>query len=176
MASSGILSDRDRVELIRGEILEMSPIGTRHAACVMRLIALLSKKLSDRAVVNVQNPIELGNFSEPQPDIALLQPREDFYESAHPTASDIFLIIEVADTTAKCDREIKIPLYAENNIVEVWLVDINQQCVEVYRYPTSNGYRTVKAFGRGQTLSIQEFPNITITVDEILGIQSRCHC
>jgi Uma2 family endonuclease len=170
MVESGILKEDDRVELIRGEIVEMSPIGTKHAACVMRLIALLSKKLSDRAIVNVQNPIELNNFSEPQPDVTLLQPREDFYESSHPQASDIFLIIEVADTTVKYDREIKIPLYAEDNITEVWLIDLNQQCIEVYRNPTSNGYQNLQTFRQGQALSMQAFPDINLTANGILGI------
>jgi len=170
MADSGILTQSDRVELIRGEIIEMSPIGTRHAACVMRLIALFSKKLSDRAIVNIQNPVALDDTSELQPDVTLLQPRQDFYESAHPQASDIFLIVEVADTTAKCDREIKIPLYAQENITEVWLVEINQQGIEVYRDPTANGYQAVQKFRPGQTLSIQAFPDVNLTVNEILGI------
>jgi Uma2 family endonuclease len=112
----------------------------------------------------------LDDFSEPQPDIILVQPREDFYESAHPQASDVFLIVEVADTTIKYDREIKIPLYAENNVIEVWLVDINQQCIEVYRDPLSSGYQTVQKFGRGQTLAIQALSDVNLSVDEILGI------
>lgn len=170
MAESGILTEGDRVELIRGEIIEMSPIGTKHAACVRRLIALMSEKLDDRVLLDIQNPIVLDDFSEPQPDIILVQPREDFYESAHPQASDVFLIVEVADTTIKYDREIKIPLYAENNVIEVWLVDINQQCIEVYRDPLSSGYQTVQKFGRGQTLAIQALSDVNLSVDEILGI------
>jgi len=169
MAESGIISEDDRVELIRGEIIEMSPIGTRHSACVRRLNALLSERLRGRALVDTQNPVELDDNSEPQPDVVLLRLREDFYETAHPQPEDIFLIVEVADTTVKYDRQVKIPLYAEDNIAEVWLVDINGQCVEVYREPTPEGYRNVRKFERGQTLSIQAFPDVNITVNEILG-------
>lgn len=124
MAESGILTEDDRVELIRGEIVEMSPIGRRHAACVRRLVTLFSEKLRLRAIVDTQNPVELSDRSEPQPDVALLQPRPDFYEAGHPKAKDIFLLVEVADTTAETDRDVKIPLYAEDGISEVWLVDI----------------------------------------------------
>ncbi len=177
MAESGILTEDDRVELLRGEIIEMSPVGRRHAACVNRLVRLFTQRLGDslrdsfasRAILSPQNPVELDDFSEPQPDIALLQPRPDFYESGHPQPEDIFLIVEVADTTAKSDREVKIPLYAEDSIAEVWLVDINKQCIEVYRTPAPSGYQNVQKFQRGQTLSIQAFPDVAITVDEVLG-------
>ena len=169
MVESGILSENDRVELIRGEIVEMSPIGTRHAACVRRLDNFLSERLRGRALVDTQNPVELDDNSEPQPDVVLLRLREDLYETAHPQPEDIFLIVEVADTTVQYDRQVKIPLYAEDNIAEVWLVDINGQCVEVYREPTPDGYQNVRKFERGQTLSIQAFPDVNITVNEILG-------
>lgn len=177
MVLSGIISEDDRVELIRGEIVEMSPPSQQHAAYVRRLNILFSEKLRNfhchrfgsRALVDIQNSVELDDFSEPQPDIALLQPREDFYEAGHPQPGDIFLIVEVADTTLKYDRHVKIPLYAEENIVEVWLVNLNEQCVEVYREPTPNGYQTVQMFGEGQNLSIQAFSDVEITVDEVLG-------
>lgn len=169
MPEAGILKESERVELIRGEIVKMSPIGRFHAACVNRLNQLFSQKLGTRAIVAVQNPVELDDYSEPQPDIALLENRPDFYASGHPKPAEIFLIVEVADSTIKADRQIKIPLYAEDNIREVWLVDINEQCVEVYREPTPNGYRQVEKFQRGQNLSLQQFPDLNIQVDEILG-------
>ncbi len=169
MAESGILTEDDRVELLRGEIIEMSPVGRRRAACVNRLVRLFTQRLGEHAIVSPQNPVELDDSSEPQPDIALLQPRPDFYESGHPQPEDIFLIVEVADTTAKSDREVKIPLYAEDSIAEVWLVDINKQCIEVYRTLAPTGYQNVQKFQRGQTLSIQAFPDVAITVDEVLG-------
>jgi len=169
MAESGILTEDDRVELIRGEIVEMSPIGRRHAACVRRLAKLFSEKLSQRAIVDTQNPVELSDRSEPQPDVALLQPHPDFYEAGHPQPEDIFLLVEVADTTVETDRNVKIPLYAEGGISEVWLVNINEQCVEVYREPVTTGYQNVQKFQRGQTLSIEAFLDVDITVDKVLG-------
>ena len=169
MAESGILTEDDRVELIRGEIVEMSPIGRRHAACVRRLVKLFSEKLSQRAIVDTPNPVELSDRSEPQPDVTLLQPHLDFYEAGRPQPEDIFLLVEVADTTVETDRNVKIPLDAEGGISEVWLVDINEQCVEIYREPISTGYQNVQKSQRDQTLSIQAFPDIDITVDEVLG-------
>lgn len=168
MAESGILTEDDRVELIRGEIVEMSPIGRRHAACVRRLAKLFSE-LNQRAIVDTQNPVELSDRSEPQPDVTLLQPHPDFYEAGHPQPQDIFLLVEVADTTVETDRNVKISLYAESGISEVWLVDINEQCVEIYRDPLSTGYQNVQKFQRCQTLSIQAFPNINMAADEVLG-------
>ncbi|MEA5513497.1 Uma2 family endonuclease [Nodularia sp. UHCC 0506] len=169
MLESGILREDDRVELIRGEIIEMSPIGTKHAACVNRLVNLLVQLLGKRLIVAAQNPVLLNNQSEPQPDVALLKPRDDFYETAHPQPQDIFLLIEVADSTVMYDREEKIPLYAEANILEVWLVDINAQIVEVYQQPRAAGYQVMQKFTCGQTLSIKAFPDLNITINEIFG-------
>lgn len=169
MVEAGILTEDDRVELIRGEIVQMSPIGRRHAAHVRRLDTLLSEKLGRRALVDTQNPIELDDASQPQPDVALLQTRADFYESGHPQAEDILLIVEVADTTVETDRDVKIPLYAQQGISEVWLVDINGQCLEVYRQPSAEGYQERQKFYRGQTLFIQAFPDVEIAVADVLG-------
>ncbi|MCL1465853.1 Uma2 family endonuclease [Argonema galeatum] len=169
MVDAGILTEDDRVELIRGEIVEMTSIGRRHAAGVNRLVRLFTQLLGDNIILSPQNPVELDEGSEPQPDVALLQPRPDFYESGHPQIQDIILLIEVADTTVESDRNVKIPLYAENGIVEAWLVDINEQCVEVYRSPSPTGYQNVQRFVRGESLSILAFPDINITVDDVLG-------
>ncbi|MCC5631123.1 Uma2 family endonuclease [Nostoc sphaeroides CHAB 2801] len=169
MLESGILTEDDRVELIRGEIIEMSPIGTKHAACVNRLINLLVQLLGKRVIVAAQNPVALNNNSQPQPDVALLKPRDDFYATAHPQPQDIFLLIEVSDSTVMYDREEKIPLYAEANIIEVWLVDINEQIVEVYQQSTAAGYQLMQKFAGGQSLSIKALSDVNITVNEILG-------
>ncbi|WYL97316.1 MAG: Uma2 family endonuclease [Gloeotrichia echinulata IR180] len=169
MVDSGILTADDRIELIGGEIIEMSPIGTKHAACVNRLVNLLAQLSRKRIILASQNPIALNENSEPQPDVALLKPRDDFYETAHPQPSDIFLLIEVADSTVKYDREVKIPLYAQANIIEVWLVDIYEQVIEVYQQPISAGYQHIQKFARGQTLSIQAFHDVNISVNEIFG-------
>ncbi|AFY54948.1 hypothetical protein Riv7116_2435 [Rivularia sp. PCC 7116] len=169
MAAVGILNEDDRVELIRGEIIEMAAIGTKHACCVRRLDKVLHRKLGDEVIISVQNPIGLDDSSQPQPDVALLKPREDDYLSAHPQPKDVFLVIEVADTTIKYDREVKTPLYAEESVVEVWLVDINSECVEVYREPATDGYQKVDKLVRGESLVIQAFDDVNINVNEILG-------
>ena len=119
--------------------------------------------------MSVQNPVELDNYSEPEPDVVLLEPKADFYASGHPQSQDVFLIVEVADSRIKFDGEIKVVLYGENNVVEVWLVDINEQCLEVYRQPIGSIYQEVQKLKRGEFLSVQRFSDINIQVDEILG-------
>ena len=169
MSEAGIFSENDKVELINGEIIEMSPIGRRHTACVNRLNSVFSQLLGKKVIIAVQNPITLNNLSEPQPDIALLKPRADFYESGHPQPQDIFLLIEVADSSLEYDRDVKIPLYASSGITEVWLVDIYEQVIIVYRYPSENGYSDIQKLSRGEKMSIQAFPEINLVVDDILG-------
>jgi len=169
MSEAGIFSENDKVELINGEIIEMSPIGRRHTACVNRLNSVFSQLLGKKVIVAVQNPIILNNLSEPEPDIALLQPRADFYESGHPQPQDIFLLIEVADSSLEYDRDVKIPLYASSGITEVWLVDIYEQVIIVYRYPSENGYSDIQKLSRGEKISIQAFSEINLVVDDILG-------
>ena len=119
--------------------------------------------------MSVQNPVELDNYSEPEPDVVLLEPKADFYASGHPQSQDVFLIVEVADSRIKFDGEIKVVLYGENNVVEVWLVDINEQCLEVYRQPIGSIYQEVQKLKPGEILSVQRFSDINIQVDEILG-------
>ena len=169
MAEAGLFKESDRLELIAGEIIEMSPVGMRHAACVRRLDTLLNLKLAGRAIVDTQNPVVLNNTSEPEPDVALLKLRGDFYGTAHPRPVDCFLLVEVADSTIDYDRQIKIPLYAANGIAEVWLVDLNGETVEVYRQPGPSGYQSLGRFIRGQTLTVAAFANLSLTVDEVLG-------
>ena len=167
MAESGILPENERVELIRGEMIDMSPIGRRHAGCVNILVNLLIQLLGKRIILAPQNPVELNETSEPQPDIALLKPRPDFYRNSHPQPEDIFLLIEVADTTVKYDREMKIPLYAEANIPEVWLVDVNQEIIEVYRNSLEGIYQDVQKLTKNQILSTLAFPDVSIHLSEL---------
>jgi Uma2 family endonuclease len=168
MAEAGILSEDDRVELIEGELVTMSPIGSRHAACVARLTALLFP-VGGRGILWVQNPIRLGARSEPQPDVALLRYRPDFYASAHPGPEDILLVVEVAETSADADRSLKIPLYARYGIPEAWLVDLLEERIEIYRHPTPQGYRSLHIAHRGETVSPTALPDLELSVDEILG-------
>ena len=169
MAQAGILNEDDRVELIEGEIVQMASIGSRHAACVDRLTQLFSTRVMGRAIVRVQNPILLSEYSEPQPDLALLRPRPDFYATAHPGPRDILLVVEVADTSAGIDRAAKIPLYARTGIPEAWLVDLLEDRIEVHRQPTPQAYRQVQYLERGATLTLEAFPDLTLAVDDILG-------
>lgn len=169
MAQAGILAEDDRVELLHGELVEMTPIGSRHAACVNRLNRLFSRQMGERVLVSVQNPIRLGELSEPQPDLMLLRPRPDDYAQAHPEAGEALLIVEVADTSMEVDRQVKVPLYARAGLREVWLVDLAGGTVEVYRNPSPEGFARVQRFSRGQSLSPIALPEWVIAVNDILG-------
>ena len=169
MGQAGILREDDRLELLEGEIVEMAPIGSRHQATVDRLNRLFSSRAADAAMVRVQGPVRLGDDSEPQPDLILLRRRSDFYASAHPGPEDVLLLVEVSDTSAEYDREVKLPLYARHGIVEVWLVGLEAGVVEVYRGPTTHGYQEVSQLQRGQGLSSEALPQLELAVDEILG-------
>jgi len=169
MTEARILTEDDRVELIDGEIVEMTPIGSRHAACVTRLNHLFSAQVGQVALVSVQNPIRLGEHSEPQPDLALLRPRSDFYAQAHPGPGDILLVVEVAEVSAHYDRAIKLPLYAQAGIPEVWLVDLAHDRVEVCRSPEPRGYQEIKQFGRGQRLSPLALSELHLPAEAVLG-------
>ena len=142
MAEAGILGPDARVELIEGEIIDMAPIASRHAAVVRQLAHILHQNVGDQAIVSTQNPVRLDRYSEPEPDLALLRPRDDFYAAAHPGPGDVLLIIEVADTSLRYDREIKIPLYARHGIPEVWLVDLENERLLRFLEPGPDGYRT----------------------------------
>ena len=168
MAQAGILHEDDQVELLEGEIVEMAPIGSRHAACVARLTQVFSQRLTGRAIVWVQNPIRLSEHSEPQPDLTLLRPRPDFYATAHPEPEDVLLVVEVAQTSEDYDRDVKIPIYARYGISEVWLVDLAGESVEVNRMPGPEGYREVQRIGRGGHVSSQAFPDVVLAADEFL--------
>ena len=169
MAEANIFSEDDRVELLEGEIVQMTPIGSRHASNVMRLIRLFSQQVSEHALVSAQNPVRLDEYSEPQPDIALLRFRPDFYAEDHPKPEDVLLLVEVADTSIVFDRQVKVPLYAKAGIPEVWLVDLGGDSVEVHARPSRGGYEEVQQFRRGETISPQAFPDLKLNVSDILG-------
>ena len=169
LAEVGILGEDDRVELLDGQIVEMTPIGSRHAGCVNHVTQLLYRELGDTVILGVQNPVVLGAHSEPQPDIAVLKPRPDAYRGAHPGPAEVLLVIEVADTSLEFDREVKLPRYAAAGIPEAWLVDLEHEAIEVHREPGPEGYRDVRTLGRGATLTPLTVPAGSITVDEVLG-------
>lgn len=170
MAEADIFHEDDRVELLAGEIVEMAPIGPGHAGGVKRLMnAFLPLQMERKAIISVQDPIALGEHSEPQLDLALLRPRLDFYAHGHPDPQDVLLVVDVMESSAGYDRQVKVPLYARFGIPETWLVDLEQGLIEVYRGPSPEGYCKVQRLGRGEPLSPQAFPQHTLTVDEVLG-------
>jgi Uma2 family endonuclease len=141
MAETNILTEDEHVELIDGELFDMAPIGSFHAGLVTRLSRLLINKLADQAIVTVQNPLYLSEFSAPEPDISVLKPRADDYMQSLPTAEDVLLLIEVADTSLYYDRSIKLPLYAKHQIPEVWLIDVKEKRLDIYQQPDKDYYR-----------------------------------
>lgn len=143
MGEVGILHEDSRVELIEGEIIDMAPIGSSHAGTVSQLSRLLERAVGNHAIVWTQNPIILGEHSEPEPDIALLRPRHDFYKTSHPRPQDVRLIVEVAESPLRYDRDIKIPLYARHAIPEVWLVDLAANQLRLFRRPEGRAYQDV---------------------------------
>jgi Uma2 family endonuclease len=170
MAEAGILHEDDRVELIRGEIVEMPPIGAGHASVVRRLQHLLQRKLLEgAATLSVQNPVRLDQSSEPEPDIALLRWRDDYYGDRHPVPEDVLLLIEVADSSVEYDRETKLVLYAQAGISEYWIVDIRSDSVEVYKELDEAGYQSKRIAGRDETLVPANLSHLSITVADILG-------
>jgi Uma2 family endonuclease len=169
MAEVGILTPDDRVELIEGEIIRMSPIGTRHAGCVNRATDFFTLKFRGRAIVTVQNPSHLNEYNEPQPDILLLKPREDYYSSKHPSAEDTLLLLEVADTSLAFDLKVKIPMYATMGVPEVWIADLRKNVVRIFRHPEAGQYRTVLTSNPGDTLSVLALPDTVFHVSDLIG-------
>lgn len=169
MGRAGILTEDDRVELIAGEIVEMSPIGSAHAASVNRLVRLLVSTIGDAALVSARNPIAIPPLSEPQPDLAVLRPRDDDYARGHPTPADVLLLVEVAESSLAYDRNVKLPLYAAAGVPEVWLVDLTNQRIERHSAPHEGAYRVVSQARRGESLTSATLPQLTIAVDAVLG-------
>jgi Uma2 family endonuclease len=168
MLESGILHEDDRVELIDGEVRAMSPIGPHHSAVVKRLTRLLVRRLGTTAVVGVQDPIRLSDYTEPQPDLHVARPRADFYATALPTGADTLLVIEVADSSLGTDRAEKLPRYAAAGIPEVWLVDLAGDVVEQHTAPTPTGYAEVRTLQRGATLVCTALPELRLPIESIL--------
>jgi Uma2 family endonuclease len=169
MGETGILTREDRVELIDGQIVRMTPIGPPHSGTVMALHQMLASLLGDRAVLSVQAPVILNDFSEPQPDVVLLKPPLGTYRQRHPDPDDVLLLVEVADTSGAYDRRVKLPLYAQAGISEYWIVDVKRRIVDVHRSPHGDGYALVEEVSPGAGLSPEAFPDIELQVSEILG-------
>ena len=169
MGEAGIFAVEDRVELIDGEIREMTPIGPSHAGIVDRLAELLIIRLAGRANVRIQNPIRLGRYTEPQPDITVLAPRDDYYTTEHPEPGDTLLVIEVADSSLLYDRLEKAPRYARAGIPEMWIVDVGARTVIVYTGPGPDGYRSERVVSAGETVTSTGVAGLRLPVDEMFG-------
>lgn len=169
MGQFGIFSENDRVELVCGEIIQMSPIGERHAACVATLTQLITLRLRLSALVWAQNPIVLDDYSEPQPDLAVLKPRGDNYRTSKPTPNDVLVVIEVSDSTLEFDRKVKVPLYADAGIPEAWVVNLPEERIEVYGDPAGGEYQTVRSYARGRRLQSHTLASLRVSVTQVLG-------
>jgi Uma2 family endonuclease len=172
MAEVGILRPDERVQLIEGKIVQMPPVGPRHAFNVSRLTQLLFACSFDGAEVRVQSSVRLASGAEPEPDLAIVRSHPDAprtYESRHPRADEVSLIIEVADSTLAFDLGEKAASYARHGVVELWVIDLPGDRVVVHRGPTPDGYASIANIMRGMTITALAFPDVTFTADEILG-------
>lgn len=171
MAEHGILKGDARVELLAGEVVDMSPIGRRHNTCVNYLSNLLVRTLGGRVIVQTRGTLQLSKGFAPEPDLVLLRPRDDYYAADGPSVDDIFLIIEVADTSLHHDRTIKLRLYAEAGIAEYWIVDLNDRRIETYAAPDAAGtYARQRLVEPGQPLAPRAFPDLTLDTATLLRI------
>jgi Uma2 family endonuclease len=172
MAEVGILRPDERVELIEGVVVQMPPIGPDHAGSVDSLNETFGDRLRPRVRVRVQNPIRLDGMAEPEPDITLLRPESERrlpYRSSHPTLEDLFLVVEVSDSTLAYDLGEKAAMYSRAGVPDLWIIDVNGDRIVVHREPTADGYASVTPVERGMTISPLAFPDVEFTADEVLG-------
>jgi Uma2 family endonuclease len=169
MGEAGVFSPDARVELVGGEIVEMPPIGERHAAAVDVAGELSREQLGRSVIVRVQNPIQLDDYSEPQPDISILKRRDDFYRHGHPRPEDVLLVIEVSESTLEYDRRVKVPLYARAGVTEVWIVNLVDERIEMFADPSGGAYQTTAAFSRGEEVQSRSLAALRLSVSEIFG-------
>lgn len=167
VAEAGVFHEDERVELIEGDIIDMAPIGSAHAGAVKRLGNLIKLAVGPTAIVSVQDPVVLGSYSEPRPDVAVLRPRDDFYSASHPGAEAVLLIVEVAEQSLRYDREIKIPLYARHGVPEVWLVDLVNKQLVIHRLPSPEGYRSINAAMALTRVTVEAIPGVELDLQNL---------
>ncbi len=167
MGEAGVFAPEARLELIEGEIVEMAPIGSPHAGCVNKLAELFFQRAGRHALVSVQHPVIVSGQSVPQPDLALLQRRDDYYSGSHPRASEVLLVVEVADTTLAFDLATKVPLYGRCGIAEAWVVDVNARVIHVFREPGAAGYGTTLIVKPGDNVACVAVPEVSLEVGEL---------
>ena len=168
MAETGVLRPGARVELLDGRIIDMSPIGPFHGSVTKYLNQLFTTAARGRWITQIQDPVRLDEHSEPEPDVALLKPVADFYRKRHPQPEDVFLLVEISDTTLETDQAEKLPAYGRAGIAEVWIVNLNETAIEVYREPHFTGYGSKTVLRAGEKASPQTFPDVVVDVAELL--------
>ncbi|MCC3447008.1 MAG: Uma2 family endonuclease [Microcoleus sp. PH2017_25_DOB_D_A] len=168
MTEIGIFDEDERVELLAGQIVKMAAKGTAHGAAVKRTEKLLENRLGERVLVRLQDPVRLDNYSEPEPDISVVIPDPLYYEDHHPTPSEIYLIVEVADTTLRTDCGIKAKIYAESGIADYWVLDVNNRQLHVFREPSQDGYQSIAVLGDDASISPLQFPDVSFMVRDML--------
>lgn len=169
MTEAGILPEESGWEVIDGYLIDKITIGSKHASIVKRLNRLFTVLVGNRAIISVQDPVHIDFYNEPEPDIALLKPQLDYYADYHPTASDVLLLIEVSDSNIRYDRDIKIKLYAEAGIVEVWLVNLLEETIERYSSPVNGRFGSMETLKKGDSIRSLSLDDLSLKVDEILG-------
>jgi len=169
MAEAGLFGPEERIELIDGEIVEMTPVGNRHIMCVNRANTFLTEAFGRSAIVSIQNALRLNIHNMPQPDVVVLRPRHDFYGSEGATPADVLFLVEVSDSTLRRDRNIKLSRFATYGIPEVWIEDLKHDLILVYREPEGNRYKTQFTLRRGDAISPLAFPQSTFRVDDLIG-------
>jgi Uma2 family endonuclease len=168
MVDAGILAPDERVELIEGQLFQMAAKGTAHSAAVTRIERVLSRRLEGFALIRLQDPIQLSNLSEPEPDVAIVALDPLDYEEHHPTVAEIFWLIEVADTTLKRDLELKTPAYARSGVQECWILDLKERCLYVFRAPIEGSYTQSQIWREQETIAPLAFPQCEVRVSEFL--------
>jgi Uma2 family endonuclease len=171
MAETGLFGDAERIELIDGEIFEMTPVGVRHVICVNRATAFFGEAFGRAAIVSIQNPVHLNIHNMPQPDVVVFKSKDDFYASGGPTPSDVLFLVEVSDTTLRRDRNVKLPKFAASGIPEVWIEDLKHDLILVFRDPEGSQYRTQFTVRRGDSISPIAFPKSAFLVDDLIGVE-----
>ena len=168
MIDAGIFGPEDKIELLNGEIIDMSPVGNPHIGTINWLSQLFIQKLAGKAIVSIQNPINLSEFSEPEPDLVVCKYRDDFYKHERIKAQDILLLIEVSDTTLEKDREVKFPLYAEAGIECCWIVNLTSKQLEVYTYPEKGKYQNSQVYAEGEIVALENF-GLEFSLSDLFG-------
>jgi Uma2 family endonuclease len=170
MAEAGILAADERVELIAGQIIQKMPKGPAHSALCKRIEKLLERLLGDQALVRLQDPVQIDIYSEPEPDIAVVHANANFYADSHPTPSEVYLIVEVSDSTVERDLSTKANLYAAAGIADYWVVNVQAQQLHIFRDPQADGYQRQIILKAKQSISLVAFPECVLTVQACFGL------